>query len=183
MPTVVAERSVACAPPKIWDFVGQMERWAPMLQGYVSHERSSETDSIWTLEGDLGPFTRTVKLAVHISEWKAPERITFELVGIGEDAKGGGSIELLAPTVSAPPPVLAPPRFWWQRLWDWFLGRAPPKLPPVPPPEPSSTRVVFTFRIEAGGPMAPMINALLGPFAEEVANDLVNKVATHLETS
>lgn len=186
MPQVVAERTLSCSPQKIWAFVGEMDRWAPMLQGYVRHERQSETDSLWTLEGDLGPFTRTVNLAVHITENRPLEKIAFTLMGIGEDARGGGTFELIPekPPVPAFEPLPpSPPRSWWQRLWDWVFGRprAPVDPPFLLPQGPFPTRVVFTFFVEAGGPMGPMINALLGPFADEVAQDLVRRVATHLE--
>lgn len=175
MPEVVARRACARPLPVIWAFVQDMDKWAPMLPGYVGHEVLSETDSIWLLEGDLGPFTKTVKLAVRITERIAPGRIAFEVTGVGEDARGGGTFELQEQRADAPPP---PPRTWWQRLVDWITGRVP-----VLPPPPGATDVTFTFRIEAGGPMGPMINALLGPFAEQVARDLVDRVGAHLETT
>lgn len=175
MPAVVATRRVARPRDEIWRFVSDMDRWAPMLQGYVAHQRQSETDSVWTLQGDLGPFSRRVTLRVQLTEVTAPERITFILVGVGEDARGSGTFQL-----TEPPPEIAdlPPRPWWRRLLDWLLRRVPPS-PAAPAAR--STDVRFTFLIDAGGPMAPMINALLGPFADEVARDLVDRVGAHLE--
>ena len=175
MPEVVASRSCARPQPEIWAFVQDMDKWAPMLPGYAGHEVLSETDSTWLLEGDLGPFTKTVKLAVHITERTAMHRIAFEVVGVGEDARGGGTFVLREQRVDTPPP---PPRTWWQRLVDWLFGRQP-----ALPPPPGATEVTFTFRIEAGGPMGPMINALLGPFAEQVARELVDRVGAHLENT
>ena len=48
----------------IWDFVREMDNWAPFLTGYQSHEKQSEDESVWTLKGDLGSLTRTVTLQV-----------------------------------------------------------------------------------------------------------------------
>ena len=45
------------------------------------------------------------------------------------------------------------------------------------------TGVSFTFSIEAQGPMAPMINAMLAPYAQQVAEKLLDTVAEHLEGS
>lgn len=146
-----------------------------MLPGYVAHEALSANDSVWTLEGDLGPFTRTVQLAVRITELSPPSRITFEVAGMGEDANGGGTFTLAPQSVDTPQPVTRSP---WQRLLDWLFRRKPALPAPA-----GATEVSFTFRIEAGGPMGPMINALLGPFAEQVAHDLLERVGTHLEKS
>jgi 3-oxosteroid 1-dehydrogenase len=41
--------------------------------------------------------------------------------------------------------------------------------------------VTFRFGVEAQGPMGPMINALLGPWTDEVARDLLDDVGAHLE--
>ena len=38
----------------VWAFVSEMDHWAPMLTGYQGHEKQSETDSLWTLKGDVG---------------------------------------------------------------------------------------------------------------------------------
>jgi carbon monoxide dehydrogenase subunit G len=63
----------------IWDFVKEMDNWAPFLTGYQAHEKQSETDSLWTLKGDVGVLARLVKFKVHITEWNGPERVSFDL--------------------------------------------------------------------------------------------------------
>jgi hypothetical protein len=35
--------------------------------------------------------------------------------------------------------------------------------------------------MDAGGPMAPLVNAMLGPALLPAAEDLANKIAAHLE--
>ena len=45
----------------IWDFVREMDHWAPLLTGYQKHEKQSDTESIWTLKGDVGMLARTLR--------------------------------------------------------------------------------------------------------------------------
>ena len=63
-------------------------------------------------------------------------------------------------------------RTGWQRFWDWLLRRQVSD---------GTSHVTFTFAIDAGGPMGPMINPMLGPYADAVARDLLASVAAHLE--
>ena len=39
-----------------------MDHWAPFLTGYQKHEKQSETESVWTLKGDVGVLARTLAL-------------------------------------------------------------------------------------------------------------------------
>ena len=56
----------------IWDFVREMDHWAPWVAGYQSHTKQSETESVWILKGDVGVLARTVKLHVTVTEWAGP---------------------------------------------------------------------------------------------------------------
>ena len=91
----------------VWAFVSEMDHWAPMLTGYQSHEKQSQTDSVWVLKGDVGILQRTVKFQVHVTDWSGPERVAFELKGVNEALEGAGEFLLSAADV---PPVAAPPR-------------------------------------------------------------------------
>ncbi len=167
MPEVTAVRNVERPLAEIWEFVQDFGNWAPLLRGYVGHEVQSDTDSVWTLKGDAGPLSRRVQLAVHITEFQ-PERVAFTLKGLDEAVEGSGAFTMAES--SAP---LAQPRSWWQRLVDWVMGRKAPELV-------GSARITFDFRIDAQGPMGPMINAMLGPWAEHVAEDLLARIAEEL---
>ncbi len=176
MPEVRCERSVDESLATIWEFVSDMDRWAPLMTGYEAHELHDARTSTWTLRGDLGPMSRSVKLAVTITEWVDAEKVAFTLEGIDEQVKGGGSFTLSETPPPAPPEP--PPRSMWQRFMDWILGRRP-ELPG--PTGPGTSHVVFDFEIDALGPMGPMINAMLGPYAEVVAENLLRDVAGHFE--
>lgn len=169
MPEVRVTASVDKPVAAVWPWVKEMDNWAPMLKGYEEHIKESETESVWTLTGDLGPMSKTVAMRVSITEWKDGERVAFELVGVEEAVTGRGAFDITEDLPEAPPP---PKRGWFARLIDWLFGRkqAPALL------EPAESHVVFTFAIEAGGPMGPMINAMLGPYAEMVATELLASV-------
>ena len=38
----------------IWEFVHDMNNWAPLVPGYIEHEILSEHESTWVFKGDLG---------------------------------------------------------------------------------------------------------------------------------
>jgi len=171
VPEVRVTASVDKPVAAVWPWVKEMDNWAPMLKGYESHEKESETESVWTLTGDLGPMSKTVAMRVTITEWVDGERVAFALTGVEEAVTGGGAFDI---TEDAPPPPPPPPtKGWFARLIDWLFGR---KAPAPALPEPAESHVVFTFAIEAGGPMGPMINAMLGPYAEMVATELLASV-------
>lgn len=75
---------------RIWDFVHDMNKWAPLVPGYIEHEILSERQSTWTFKGDLGFMKKKVKLKIDIKEWKEPTLVTFDLSGISDNFNGGG---------------------------------------------------------------------------------------------
>jgi carbon monoxide dehydrogenase subunit G len=182
MPEVTYSTQMTLPPEAIWEFVKDMNNWAPMVTGYQKHEIIDETDSIWTLKGDVGMLSRTVKLRAHVVEWNGPRRVAFTLQGLNEVVDGGGVLVMEPWTEAAPVP---PKKNWWRRLWARMFralfrrmhGGAPQRSLPSRP----VSRLTFTLRMEAGGPTAPLVNALLGPALEPAAEDLANKIAAHLE--
>lgn len=75
---------------RIWDFVHDMNKWAPLVPGYIEHEILSERQSTWAFKGDLGFMKKKVKLKIDIKEWNEPTLVTFDLSGISDNFKGGG---------------------------------------------------------------------------------------------
>lgn len=75
---------------KVWEFVSDMGNWASQMPGYVSHESSSADDSAWTLNVDLGPFSRSIVVDVHVSQWNSPGEVVFGVKGRYEPFTGGG---------------------------------------------------------------------------------------------
>ena len=79
MPEVEYSTSMALPTAVVWEFVKDMNNWAPMLTGYQKHEIIDDKDSIWTLKGDVGILSRMVRLKFHVTEWIDRDRtFTFD---------------------------------------------------------------------------------------------------------
>jgi carbon monoxide dehydrogenase subunit G len=172
----------------IWDFVREMDHWAQWVVGYQSHEKQSETESTWVLKGDVGVLARTVKFQVTVTEWAGPERVTFALRGLNEPMQGSGAFVMQAVGAADPAPrpregfvarlVAAIARFLF-RLRHGRVERAP--AGDAAGAGAAETRLTFRLRVDPGGPMAPMVNALIKPLLLPAAEDLANRILAHLE--
>ena len=175
------------APGTIWEFVREMDHWAPLLTGYQSHEKQSDTESVWTLKGDVGVLARTLRFRVLVTEWAGPERVTFTLKGMNEPMAGEGAFSIQSIGASAPPapPEPAPARGLeglWERIVRFFFRRARgPAVERAVPTDTPTTRMIFRLRVDPGGPMAPMIDALMRPAMAAAAEDLAQRIVAHLE--
>jgi carbon monoxide dehydrogenase subunit G len=173
----------------IWEFVKEMDNWAPLLTGYQSHEKENEDDSIWVLKGDLGVLSRILKLKVHVSEWAGPERVTFELKGLNEQLEGGGVflMEAFEEQAASPRADAAPAakpgllarivRYFYQLIY----GKVERAESGNSGPGEGMAKLTFKLRLDPGGPMAPMVNAMLKTAMPPAAEDLANKIMAHLE--
>lgn len=93
MPSGVHQLELNLPISSVWEFVSVMDRWAPLVPGYISHEILSENQSTWTFKGDIGIMQKTVSLKVDITEWREPTKVTFNLTGINENFGGNGYFE------------------------------------------------------------------------------------------
>lgn len=184
MPEVEYSTTMALPRERVWDFVKDMNNWAPMLTGYQKHEIIDDKDSVWTLKGDVGILSRQVRLQAHITEWVDNEKVAFTLTGLNEKVDGGGEL-VMADVVEDAPKIIRKKRWFGRRFLDWFFrrmfrrkfGEAPKRLDAGA----AKARLTFTLRMDAGGPTGPLVNAMLGPALEPAAEDLANKIAAHLE--
>ncbi len=189
MPEVEYTTTVALPPELIWDFVKDMNNWAPYLTGYQRHEVVDDADSIWTLKGDVGVLARVVRLRAHVTEWNGPKRVSFTLTGLNELVDGGGTLEMSAAQDGRTlVPQAAGRRSWLARLVQALFrllfrrAHGPGPVRALPAGDPCS-RLTFRLRMEAGGPMGPLVNAMLGPALLPAAEDLANKIAARLESA
>jgi carbon monoxide dehydrogenase subunit G len=156
--------------PVIWDFVREMDNWAAFVTGYQSHEKQSETESLWTLKGDLGVMSRTLGFRVEVLEWAGPERVRFAMQGLNEPMQGSGSFELARYEEAAAAPAPAPKR-----------GRVERATPADAGPGEGMARLTFRLEIRPGGPMAPMIDAMIAPLLAPAAENLAERILKTLE--
>lgn len=101
MPTVTYTTTIDVPRADVWEFVRDMNNWAPFAKGYQSHEIINEQESIWTIKGELGPISRTTKFHIVITEWVEGERVGFTFEGLNEPISGAGAIQLKETTDSA----------------------------------------------------------------------------------
>ncbi len=151
----------------VWEFVRDMDHWAPFLLGYQAHAKKSDDESIWTIKADVGAMSRTVDFRVHITEWAEPERIRFTLEGIGEPMQGEGSfkIDVLDPSEAASALLVAGPQApgFFVRLWATLLrrllGRGETKGQGTAASRtgPAAVRLTFRLSMTPEGAMAPML--------------------------
>jgi carbon monoxide dehydrogenase subunit G len=191
MPEVEYVTTVNLPPEAIWDFVKDMNNWAPFLTGYQKHEIIDDTDSIWTLKGDVGVLARRVELRAHVTEWNGPERVSFTLTGINEEVDGGGTLAMSRASDATAPPAstaLARPSIFRRMvnsLFRFFFrlmhGKGPQRDARASANGGPSSELRFTLRMDAGGPTGPLVNAMLAPALLPAAEDLANKIAAHLE--
>jgi len=91
MLNVKRELMVARSTEEVWEFVKNMGSWAAQMPGYVSHEEISGDDSVWTLQLNLGAFSRPIVMDVHVIQWTPPTQVTFELKGRFDPFRGSGA--------------------------------------------------------------------------------------------
>jgi carbon monoxide dehydrogenase subunit G len=171
----------------IWDFVQEMDNWAPFVTGYQGHRKHSDTESTWTLKGDVGVLTRTLSFQVHVTEWAGPGRVSFRLDGQSEPMAGEGTFTM-EPWEESAPRAPEPRRSLARRIAEAIAGffyrlvrgRAE-RAPAAAAPASGATRLTFRLRIDPGGPMAPMINAMIKPMLRPAAEDLANRIMGELE--
>jgi hypothetical protein len=168
----------------IWSYVREMDNWAPFLRGYQSHEKQSDTDSVWVLKGDVGMMTRTVKFHVHIDEWAEPSRVRFTLKGLNEPMQGGGEFRLEPYEDAGAAPAPAQPG-WFARVVRWlyrlFAGKTERAAGAGAGPGAGMLRLSFRLRVTPGGPMGPMVDALMKPLMLPVAEELADSIMADLE--
>jgi carbon monoxide dehydrogenase subunit G len=78
----------------IWNFVKDMDNWAPLVPGYVYHEKLNNRQSTWEFKGDVGILKKKVSLLIDIKEWIEPNKVSFDLQG--EKYAGEGYFEVKA---------------------------------------------------------------------------------------
>ncbi len=184
----------------VWDFVQEMDNWGRFVTGYQKHEKQSDVDSTWTLKGDVGVLTRTLTFQVKITEWNGPSRVSFTLDGVNEPMHGEGTFTLTpisgeAGTALAPaatPVSVAPSKnllfrlleAFWRRVLRLAGGGAPARAATATQAAASGdtmTRLSFALRLQPGGPMAPMVDAMIRPLLFPAAEDLANRILAQLE--
>ena len=94
MPEITYATTMAAPRATVWEFVRDMNNWAPLTRGYQEHEILNDRESVWTVKGDLGPISRITKFHVTITEWVEGEKVAFTVKGLNEPINGQGAINI-----------------------------------------------------------------------------------------
>ncbi|WP_102272982.1 CoxG family protein [Cytobacillus massiliigabonensis] len=74
----------------VWEFVSNIDYWAPLVPGYINHHILTEKESTWSFKSDIGIMKKKIELKVDITSWQEPSKITFNLTGLNEKFSGHG---------------------------------------------------------------------------------------------
>ncbi|WP_042356439.1 CoxG family protein [Bacillus rubiinfantis] len=74
----------------IWNFVKDMDNWAPLVPNYLTHEKLTERQSTWEFLSEIGLIKKKISLIIDINEWEEPTKIGFTLKGKSEKYHGSG---------------------------------------------------------------------------------------------
>lgn len=94
MPEISYTTTMKAPRSEVWEFVQDMNNWAPFTRGYQTHEVINDRESLWTVKGDLGPISRVTKFHVTITEWIEGEKVAFIVKGLNEPINGLGAITI-----------------------------------------------------------------------------------------
>lgn len=94
MPEVKHSKQMNVPVSEVWDFVKNMDNWAPFLMGYVGHKTINEKESEWKLKSTILGVTYSFQMKVMITEWEEEAKVGFELNGMTHPVKGGGLVTL-----------------------------------------------------------------------------------------
>jgi carbon monoxide dehydrogenase subunit G len=191
MPSVEHSESLRASPEQIWNFVRDMENWAPFVTGYQRHEKLSETESIWFLKGELGGLTRIAEFKVLIDEWDETGKVRFSLQGINEPVTGNGQFLVASLADESASSAVKPPQQpraegIAARLARWLygllFGKGATKSPAaaaaaIAADGIATSRIDFLLTLNAGGAAGMILNALIAPMLRPVAEDLAGKIA------
>ncbi len=74
----------------VWSFISDMDRWAPLVPGYITHKMVNDRQSIWEFKGHFGTIQKIIRLQIDITERHKPTGIAFDLTGLNENVVGTG---------------------------------------------------------------------------------------------
>lgn len=96
MPSEMQQLELEIPTELIWDFIRDADNWAPLVPGYIYHEKISNHLITWEFKSDLGIMKKKVFLQIEIKEWNEPNRVSFELKRKNEKYLGEGFFEAKA---------------------------------------------------------------------------------------
>ncbi|PIC99978.1 CoxG family protein [Sporosarcina sp. P29] len=94
MPNGTKEINVTASAQHVWSFLEEVDQWAPLIPGYIAHEKVSGNQFTWKFRADLGMMQKNIVMQVDITEKVERSMIAFTLEGLNESLEGNGSFQL-----------------------------------------------------------------------------------------
>lgn len=94
MPNSTKEIKVAATPQQVWSFLIHVDQWAPLIPGYIEHEKSNDQQFKWKFRADLGVIQKNIVMQVDITEQAEHSKVAFTLEGLNENLEGNGSFQV-----------------------------------------------------------------------------------------
>lgn len=94
MPNGTKEVNVTASTQHVWSFLEEVDQWAPLIPGYIEHEKVSGNQFTWKFRADLGMMQKNIVMQVDITEKVERSMIAFTLEGLNESLEGNGSFQL-----------------------------------------------------------------------------------------
>ncbi len=94
MPSSEHEIIVKGSLEDVWSIISDLDKFAPMMPGYTSHEVLNEKEAYWEFLGDFGIVKKKIKLKVDDIVRTAPDSISFILESKEENVKGEGKFSV-----------------------------------------------------------------------------------------
>src|SRR5690625_160550 len=90
MPTGFHTLEVDVNIKDIWSFIHEIDNWAHLSPGYVSHEKIDDKRMMWTLDADIGIMQKRVKIETKVLLRKEPNKIKYEFNSLTDNFSGNG---------------------------------------------------------------------------------------------
>ncbi|PIC74263.1 CoxG family protein [Sporosarcina sp. P17b] len=94
MPNSTKEIKVAATSQQVWSFLIDVDQWAPLIPGYIEHEKSNDQQFKWKFRADLGVIQKNIVMQVDITEQAEHSKVAFTLEGLNENLEGNGSFQV-----------------------------------------------------------------------------------------
>jgi carbon monoxide dehydrogenase subunit G len=81
---------------EVWNYVQDMQRWAPLFPGCRECVVRTRDESEWTIKVGAGGLVKTVIVQVQVQRWGEPETVDFSYALKSEPVKGKGRYQAMS---------------------------------------------------------------------------------------
>ena len=94
MPNGTKQIELTASTQDVWTFLEDVDKWAPLIPGYIEHEKANAQQFTWKFRADLGVIQKNIVMQVDITEQVNCSKLAFTLEGLNESLEGSGNFQL-----------------------------------------------------------------------------------------